>query len=121
MKKPLIFSLASITLWLGLASVSGAAETRCGWLVNPTPANWWLNDADGSWGISYQGGYAAEGIENLPELDPEEFVNTNGNYGYGCACLEVLTDPEEMIMLNIISGKPLPLAICLEDPALPQM
>ena len=25
------------------------AETRCGWVVNPTPGNWWLNDRDGSW------------------------------------------------------------------------
>ena len=26
------------------AFASSVSETRCGWLENPTPANWWLLD-----------------------------------------------------------------------------
>ncbi|WP_413167911.1 DUF4087 domain-containing protein [Capilliphycus salinus ALCB114379] len=38
-----------------------ALETRCGWLTNPTPANCYLKDTDGSWTLSVQGGYQASG------------------------------------------------------------
>ncbi|MCZ8486886.1 DUF4087 domain-containing protein [Vibrio lentus] len=31
-----------------------AEETRCGWLENPSPANMWLIDRDGTWNISVQ-------------------------------------------------------------------
>ena len=24
-------------------------QTRCGWIDNPTPANWWLTDGYGEW------------------------------------------------------------------------
>ena len=40
--------LALILILAGLATAS-AAENRCGWLVNPTPGNWWLTDRDGTW------------------------------------------------------------------------
>ena len=33
-----------------------AAERRCGWLQNPTPSNWWLEDKDGVWVLATQGG-----------------------------------------------------------------
>ncbi|WP_442808865.1 DUF4087 domain-containing protein [Trinickia soli] len=29
-------------------AVASTRENRCGWLQNPTPANWWLDDKDGS-------------------------------------------------------------------------
>ena len=46
-------------------------EERCGWLENPTPGNWWLRDARGLWIISAQGDPYAEGVEKMPELEPE--------------------------------------------------
>ncbi|MBL7685903.1 MAG: DUF4087 domain-containing protein, partial [Deltaproteobacteria bacterium] len=36
-------------------------ETRCGWIDNPTPANWDLTDRDRTWTIGVQGGVQAEG------------------------------------------------------------
>ena len=42
-------------LSLALAVPAIAAETRCGWLENPTPANWWLDDAENTWTIMTQG------------------------------------------------------------------
>jgi hypothetical protein len=97
-----------------------ATETRCGWLQNPTPANWWLKDRDGSWTISVQGGYQSKGMENLPNSDDSEYVRTNGNDGYSCACLRVSTDGNRMRITNIESGKPLPLRTCRQDPNLPK-
>lgn len=35
---------------------SDGFENRCGWVDNPTPANWWLTDRDGEWVIGVPGG-----------------------------------------------------------------
>ena len=95
-----------------------SAEKRCGWLENPTPGNLWLIDADSEWTISTQGVEFAtdETIDNLPEIDQKEFVRTNGNYGFSCACLSVKTDMEKSKILTVYSGKQLLLKECLEDP-----
>lgn len=101
---------------------SNATETRCGWLQNPTPANWWLTDSAGTWTISQQGGYQAKGIENLPSMENDrQYVRTNGYYGYGCACLRVATDRELMRITKIQSGEQLPLRTCRQDPNLPKI
>ncbi|MGL4666856.1 MAG: DUF4087 domain-containing protein, partial [Saezia sp.] len=52
MKKVLLVILLSCTCLAAMA-----AEWRCGWLENPTPANQWLIDRDGAWTISLQGAY----------------------------------------------------------------
>lgn len=110
--------------WLGgvvlsLFSLTAmAAEQRCGWLENPTPANWWLNDRDGSWTISAQGGYsvADKSMDNLPTLNDNEYVRTNGSYGYACVCLSVTTDKKNERILTIDKkGKQVLLKKCLED------
>jgi Protein of unknown function (DUF4087) len=94
-----------IALALGLFLVSSsaalAAETRCGWLDNPTPANWYLTDKDGPWAIGSQGGFQARGIENIPDLGEREYVKTNGNYGYACACMDVVTDRNKNRFVSI--------------------
>ncbi|MCT7979007.1 DUF4087 domain-containing protein [Laspinema olomoucense] len=111
--------------WVTLALISTtlpaqATELRCGWLHNPTPANWWLTDKDASWTIGAQGGYQAQGMENIPEgLSAEQFVRTNGYYGYGCACLEVVTDSERQRIVRIEGGEALELSVCSTDPDLP--
>lgn len=107
-------------LLMSTALPATASELRCGWLQNPTPANWWLTDRDATWVISSQGGYQAGGMENLPDLG-EEYVRTNVNYGYGCACLEVVTDLERQRVVSIENGEALKLSVCRTDPDLPAL
>ena len=63
------------------AAASGQTETRCGWIDNPTPANWWIVDADGEWLISLQGrGWPSE-IFDIDWTGTQEWVETNVHYG----------------------------------------
>ncbi|MEO1131552.1 MAG: DUF4087 domain-containing protein [Cyanobacteria bacterium J06639_1] len=111
---------AAIAIIIGWVAPVEASELRCGWLHNPTPANWWLDDRDGSWEISVQGGGSARGMENLPDVPERDYVRTNGNYGYSCACLDVTTTPRFSI-LTVRTSESLPLKQCLEDPNLPDV
>jgi hypothetical protein len=110
---------AVMTAALVVATSARAAETRCGWLENPTPANWWLEDADSTWTIMTQGDDAGEleGMELIHEISEHDYVRTNGNYGYACACLSVETDGKERIT-KILSFRQLALAKCRADKAL---
>ena len=92
------------------------SETRCGWFVNPTPANAWLTDAQGEWIIGVQGGYQAEG--DWPEFKDSQWVKTNNNYGYGCACMKVNVNKSDEKILNIISSYAKALSACRKDKAL---
>lgn len=116
---PLIaFSLMSAP---GLAQ---AKENRCGWIQNPTPGNYWLDDRDGTWIILSQG--SAEeplGMENFPDISTGDYVAANGNYGYTCGCIQAETegDPSDMGRITAIySVKLLPLNKCLADRDLPK-
>lgn len=94
-----------------------AAETRCGWFANPTPANAWLTDRDGRWIIGAQGGHQADG--DWPSFAPGQWVRQNvGSYGYGCACLDVVADRGQRLVFRILSARARPLASCRRDPAL---
>lgn len=97
-------------------------ERRCGWLDNPTPGNWFLTDRFGSWDIGLQGGFQARGIENIDLQNEREYVRTNGNYGYGCACMDVTTQRsgDTGRITSIRQFRQLPLKQCLEDPHLPR-
>jgi hypothetical protein len=86
MKKNLFISVIISSLFI-VALPAKAVETRCGWLLVPTPGNRYLIDKDGSWTIGAQGGYQAKGIENIPNSDGKEAVRTNGNYGYTALCV----------------------------------
>ena len=102
--------------------LAAEAETRCGWLSNPTPANYWLQDADGEWTLSIQGiGDRDSGFYDAPWADaPSDWwIETNGSYGYGCACFEGVVDVETRWAIKVTSVTPLPLNRCLQDPALP--
>jgi len=109
-----ILALLGLSLALPLAAQadSHVTERRCGWLENPTPANYSLADNDGNWRIAIQGGYQAEGFENLPDVNPSEIERTNGNYGRSCACLDVEVDYAPRIINYIAGGESLPLAAC---------
>ncbi|MDQ3797990.1 MAG: DUF4087 domain-containing protein [Acidobacteriota bacterium] len=100
------------------SSSSGGAkfENRCGWFENPTPGNVWLTDRDGEWIIGVQGGHQAEGEH--PEFADDQWVKTNINYGYGCACLKVKVDYKTHRVLEIASATAKPLSACRNDPAL---
>ncbi|MHA6492958.1 DUF4087 domain-containing protein [Pseudomonas borbori] len=95
-----------------------SAEKRCGWLENPTPANLWLIDSESEWTLSIQGkGFINEdSIEKMPAIDENEFVRTNGNYGFSCVCLNVKTNKERSEILEVYGGEQLLLKKCLEDP-----
>jgi hypothetical protein len=97
-------------------SAPAAAETRCGWFDNPTPANASLHDREGEWVISVQGGHQAEG--DWPSFGPKQWVETNGHYGYGCACLRVRADRETHRVTQIESARARPLSACRRDRAL---
>lgn len=94
-------------------------EERCGWLENPTPGNWWLRDARGLWIISAQDGPYAEGVEKMPDPEPEHFVATNGHYGYSCACVSGAFDDHAERMTRVDAARVLSLSVCRADKALP--
>jgi hypothetical protein len=106
-------------LFLAAAALAAAPEVatqrRCGWIDNPTPANWWLTDRDGEWLIGAQGGYQAPGMDNLPDMSTRGWVRTNGHYGYGCGCMEVTVDRAARRITAIARATPLPLRQCRAD------
>ena len=107
------------------AGVPAMAESRCGWLDNPTPANYWLTDADGAWTLMVQGGAIENGFIDLPAeqfdfADEWEYRNV-GSYGFGCACIEGDFGPVGSgEVVQVREMRPLPLAKCRADPALPE-
>jgi hypothetical protein len=111
---------AFLLLALLAAAPQSAPQTRCGWLQNPTPANYWLIDRDGEWTIMAQGGYQAEGWDEMPDMSARGWVETNGHYGYGCACMSVTVDPASHRVTRILSARPVPLRQCRRDRRLPQ-
>lgn len=114
------------TRWL-LAGVLGgsvaqgaAAERRCGWLENPTPANWWLRDSRAEWELGIQGGYQAPGMDDMPDMTTRGWVETNVRYGYGCACITGMFDAAHKQVTQVMRAEPLPLARCRADRSLPK-
>ena len=91
----------------------GQLETRCGWFSNPTPANASLSDRDGEWIIGVQGGYQAQG--DWPTFGPKQWVETNGHYGYGCACLRLRVNRETHEVIEIESSRSRALSVCRRD------
>lgn len=109
--------LTAALVLCALPTLSQAAENRCGWIQNPTPGNWWLVDAEGMWPIRSQGAEdEPEGMDLIPDISEREYVRTNGNYGYACACMRVETDDERI--LEILSFKQQKLSQCKNDKSL---
>ena len=94
----------------------GAAETRCGWFSNPTPGNAWLIDRDGEWTIGNQGGFQASG--DWPDFADDQWVKTNINYGYGCACMSVTVDRSTKKVIKILTANAKSLLTCRNDGAI---
>jgi uncharacterized protein DUF4087 len=116
----MLLPLLAFTLAAGANSASGT-ERRCGWLQNPTPANWWLIDRDGEWLIGAQGGYQALGMDEMPDMSTAGWVEVNGHHGYGCACMVVTSDRGNWLITRIISARPVPLRQCRADRRLPRL
>jgi hypothetical protein len=95
-------------------------QTRCGWLDNPTPGNWWLTDRDGEWTLATQGSEGVPGWETLEVITPPQWVETNGSYGHGCVCASMRVDMAEERVLEIRSVSPRPLKACRNDRRLPK-
>ena len=111
-------SLVLTVLLLAAAAPQSVPQTRCGWLVNPTPANWWLVDRDGEWVMGAQGGYQAPGMDDMPDMSTAGWIETNGHYGHGCACLRVSVDRRTHRITRIYSARPVPIRQCRADRAL---
>jgi hypothetical protein len=107
-----------LSVLLAAAVPAHAPPQRCGWLVNPTPANWSLIDRGGEWTIGEQGGWQAPGMDDMPDMTTRGWAETNGHYGHGCACLSVTTDRRTRRVTRIFSARPMPLRVCRADPHL---
>ena len=107
--------MSLILIALLAAAPQSRPAQRCGWLSNPTPANWWLEDRDGEWTIGAQGGYQAPGMDEMPDMTTRGWVAVNGSYGYGCACMNVTTDARSRRITRIFSARPVPLRQCRGD------
>ncbi|MBW8446225.1 MAG: DUF4087 domain-containing protein [Arenimonas sp.] len=113
---------------LALPQWAFAKENRCGWIQNPTPGNYWLDDSEGMWVLLTQGTDAEPlGMENFPDISTGDYVASNGNYGYTCGCIQAETernadrqDASAGRITAIYGVKLLPLKQCLADPALPK-
>ena len=125
-KSPVKFRMVSIgcLLLVAIAVVTGQpgtstapdvsqVEMRCGWFSNPTPANASLYDSDDEWIIGVQGGYQAEG--DWPSFGRGQWIKTNVNYGYGCACMRVRVNHESHEVIKIESARARPLSACRSD------
>lgn len=79
--------------------------------------------ADGQGRQGDADGAGAKGIENAPDFDEKQFVETNNpgsGYGYGRACMSVTTDAATERITEIFSGETKPLATCEADTSLPK-
>lgn len=118
----LVAFLVGMTVLINAPHEAYAKEVRCGWIVNPTPANWTLLDADCEWVLGTQGAFQAKGLEDIGDLTASDWVVTNGSsYGYGCACLTVDTERATKTVTQIHSFRQLKLAKCEADKNLPRL
>jgi hypothetical protein len=101
------------------AASAAKGVRRCGWLANPTPANWWLTDSKGQWILSTQGGDQAPGMDDMPDMSTAGWTETNGHYGYGCACMTITADAAGRVT-GIADAQPRPIKQCRSDKALPK-
>ncbi len=96
-----------------------SAQTLCGWLDNPTPANIRFINQDGSWSISTQGGENVDD-KSINQIfaamkNKSNFVRTNRNYGFTCVCLTVDINEKNHSIVKVHKAEQLLLKQCLED------
>jgi hypothetical protein len=116
-----LIAIAAVMFATHDLAASGDVQTRCGWLENPTPANFYLLDGEAQWTIAERGRYRAEGSDDIPDLSGQEFVETNGPYGYACVCMTVAVDSEKRQVTSIKKVTKKLLKDCRSDAKLPRM
>jgi Protein of unknown function (DUF4087) len=112
--------LAIMCAALVISQPAYAAERRCGWIDNPTPGNWSLDDKNGTWYLGAQGTDPIDGMELIPDMENKQWVRTNGSYGYGCGCLTMDVNHKNRQVIRVLSARQLPLKICRADRKLPK-
>ncbi len=105
---------------LTAAEPARSVETRCGWLANLTPQDLWLTDRQSTWTVTSQAralGPDARGLDKVPDFDRRQYVETRvgGRYGYGCACLNVVTTARTHHIRRVFGGAAQPLSKCRGD------
>ena len=116
--RSVLFALVLCAASASASAAESAPARRCGWLDNPTPGNWWLHDRDGEWTLGEQGGYQAQGLDDLPDMSTQGVIPANAPHGYSCACITATVDVQSRRVLRIVSGAPVPLAQCKADKAI---
>ena len=120
MKTLLLSGFIAVTCLISTETFAGGPLTRCGWVSNPTPGNWYLSDSDGDWTLATQGGdQEAMGMDVIGDISAGDYEATNGNYGYACGCMKVRDDPSSMRILEVFSFRQSRLSKCAKDPNLP--
>ncbi len=120
MKTLLLSGFIAVTCLISTETFAGGPLTRCGWVSNPTPGNWYLSDSDGDWTLATQGGdQEAMGMDVIGDISAGDYEATNGNYGYACGCMKVRDDPSSMRILEVFSFRQSRLSKCANDPNLP--
>ncbi|MBB4063619.1 DUF4087 domain-containing protein [Gellertiella hungarica] len=118
--KTIRLALAAL-IGLGASSALAAPENRCGWVMNPTPGNWYLLDRDGDWTLSEQGSEnEALGMENIGDISAGDYVASNGNYGYACGCMKVEADHAAKRITAVYSFSQKKISQCSKDKSLPK-
>lgn len=120
MKTYLLSGLLVVTCLVSAPTYAAGPLTRCGWVSNPTPGNWYLSDSDGDWTLATQGSdQEAGGMDLIGDISAGDYEATNGNYGYACGCMKVLDDPSNMRIIEVLSFRQSRLSKCASDPKLP--
>ncbi|WP_416422700.1 DUF4087 domain-containing protein [Pseudomonas sp. App30] len=109
-------ALLAVSL-MPLAHAEEATQERlCGWYENPTPRVINLIDHEGSWKVATADGYSAPGQK--PIFRASQWIRTNGDYGYGCACLSGDIDEQTHTVNAIATATARTLAACRSDASL---
>jgi hypothetical protein len=58
-------------------------------------------------------------MDEMPDMSTAGWVETNGHYGYGCACVTIASDSEGKVT-RIANAQPKPLKQCKADGKLPK-
>jgi hypothetical protein len=116
-----LIALAAALLATQALAAPGDVQIRCGWLENPTPGNFSLLDSQARWTIAEHGGYRAHGSDDITDLSGQNFVQTNGPYGYACACMTVAVDGEKRRVTSITKVTQKLLKDCRDDARLPRL
>jgi Protein of unknown function (DUF4087) len=102
------------------AATSATAKVLCGWYDNPSPQNAYLIDRTGEWVLSEMGGHQTEGDWNPNFKKSQWFLSGSGGYGYGCACMKVVTNKTSMQITRVLSAKARAIDACYFDKTLPK-